>query len=99
MTHSEAGKKGGKASGVNLAALVAALEAERLKRGHSWRYLAREAGVPPSSLTRMVRHGKSLDLHSFAALVTWLGVSADTFIRRGATATKRGARGASRHRG
>lgn len=69
-------------SKLNLEALVAALENERKQRKLSWRALAREAGVSPSTLTRM-QQGKLPDVDTFARLVHWLGVSADDFLAGG----------------
>src|SRR5437879_3682384 len=60
-------------------ALYAALDARRRSKGLSWREVAREAGVSPSTLTRMAQ-GKRPDVNGFAALVSWLGMSADEFL-------------------
>lgn len=59
----------------------AALDAHRTAAGYTWRDVAREAGVSPSTLTRLGQ-GKRPDMTSFAALVDWLGLGADTFINR-----------------
>lgn len=63
---------------IHVEALVAALDAERQARGLSWRQLAKEAGISPSTLTRM-QQGKSPDVNSFPALTTWLGIPAERF--------------------
>lgn len=60
--------------------LYSALDAERQARGLSWRQLASEASVSPSLLSRMGKNHKP-DLESFAALVQWLGVPAEEFMR------------------
>lgn len=60
--------------------LNAAVEAARKERGASRREVARQAGIAPSTLTRLAQ-GSRPDLESFAALVEWLGVSADDFLR------------------
>ena len=61
-------------------ALYAALDANRKSQDMSWRDVAKEAGVSPSTLTRMAQ-GKRPDVDGFAALVAWLGLSADHFLR------------------
>lgn len=60
-------------------ALYAALNAARNARGQSWRQLAAEVGVSPSTMTRLA-NGQRPDVDAFAALVGWLGQSADTFL-------------------
>lgn len=70
---------------VNVAALYAALDAERRERGLSWRRLARDVDVSPSTLSRMA-NGRRPDVDAFAALVNWLGMPAERFFRsHGAT--------------
>ena len=61
---------------IALDALIAALDAERRAREISWRQLALEAGVSPSTLTRM-QQGKSPDVNTFSALTSWLNVPAE----------------------
>jgi len=60
-------------------ALYAALDAQRAARKLSWRQLAKEVGVSPSTMTRLA-NGQRPDVDAFAALVRWLGQSADTFL-------------------
>jgi transcriptional regulator with XRE-family HTH domain len=64
-------------------ALYAALNAARNARGLSWRQLAAEVGVSPSTMTRLA-NGQRPDVDAFAALVGWLGQSADSFLVTGA---------------
>lgn len=64
---------------VNVAELYAALDDQRESRGLSWRGLARELGVSPSTMTRL-RQGYRPDADGFAAMVAWLGLPADKFI-------------------
>jgi transcriptional regulator with XRE-family HTH domain len=45
----------------------------------SWRQVAREAGISPSTLTRL-GNGYRPDVDAFAKLVLWLGVPADRFF-------------------
>jgi transcriptional regulator with XRE-family HTH domain len=68
--------------------LVAALDSERQAKGISWRQLAIEAEVGPSTLTRM-QQGKSPDVNTFSALTTWLNIPAERFYaEQGARAAK-----------
>lgn len=66
---------------LDVQALCDALDQQRRSRKLSWRQVAAEAGVGPSTLSRMTSKGKRPDVDSFAALVEWLGVPADTFLR------------------
>src|SRR5580700_10052607 len=63
---------------IHVDALIAALDSERKARQLSWRQLAKEAGVSPSTLTRM-QQGKSPDVNTFSALTRWLGTPAERF--------------------
>src|SRR6267154_410424 len=65
---------------LDVEALYAALDARRKSKDLSWRDVAKEAGVSPSTLTRMAQ-GKRPDVDGFAALVAWLGIPADTFLQ------------------
>ncbi len=62
-------------------AFVEALDEERRERGISWRQVASKAELEPSTLQRIVA-GSIPDLPRFAALIDWLSVPADSFIRR-----------------
>ena len=64
---------------LDVGSLIAALNAEREDRGLSWRKLAQEAGVSPSSLTRM-QQGKLPDVNTFTALTHWLRMPAEQFM-------------------
>jgi len=66
---------------LNVEALYAALDEQRRARGISWRQVAQEVGISPSTLTRLGKR-KRPDVDSFGALVKWLGVAADEFLRR-----------------
>ena len=61
-------------------AFCAALDAERRSRKQTWKRVAEEAQVSASTLTRMAQ-GRRPDVDSLAALVTWSGLSADTFVK------------------
>ena len=64
---------------LDVEALYAGLDARRKSKDLSWRDVAREVGVSPSTLTRMAQ-GKRPDVDGFAALVDWLGMPADAFL-------------------
>ncbi len=64
---------------VNVAALYAALDAEKEARRLSWRQLARDVDLSPSTFTRLA-NGNRPDVDAFAALVRWLGQPAEQFI-------------------
>lgn len=64
---------------LNVAALYAALDAERSARGASWRQLAKEVGISPSTLTRMA-NGHRPDVDAFAALTRWLNVPSEDYL-------------------
>src|SRR5579859_6699288 len=70
-------------SRLDVDALYVTLDSERRQRGLSWRQLAQEAGVGPSTLSRMAQ-GNRPDVDSFVALVQWLGMPAEQFMRGGA---------------
>ena len=67
---------------LDVAALYVTLDSERGQRGLSWRQLAQQAGVGPSTLSRMAQ-GHRPDVDSFVALVQWLGMPAEEFMRGG----------------
>src|SRR5450432_3149892 len=56
-----------------------ALEAVRLARKKNWKQVAHEAGISPSTLTRMAQ-GKRPDIDSLAALAAWSDLNVDTFV-------------------
>jgi transcriptional regulator with XRE-family HTH domain len=45
----------------------------------SWRALAGELGIPPSTFTRMA-NGHAPSAHTFAAMCRWLGSTTENFI-------------------
>lgn len=65
---------------VDVTALYAALDRKRQTVGWSWRELARELKISPSTLTRMAQ-GRRPDVDTFATLLRWLGMSAEEFMR------------------
>ena len=64
----------------DVSALHAALDSERRSRRLAWKDVAAESGVSASTLTRLSQ-GRRPDVDSLAALTTWLGISADHFMR------------------
>lgn len=71
---------------VNVAALYAALEAEKEAQRLSWRQLAAVLDLSPSTFTRMA-NGYRPDLEAFATLLKWLRQPAERFIRTNAAPT------------
>ena len=65
---------------LDVRALYAALDHARRSKHMSWRGVASEAGVSPSTLTRLGQH-KRPDVDSFGALAQWLGIDAGKFLR------------------
>lgn len=63
---------------IDVDAVIAALDSERLAKNLSWRQVAKAAGVSPSTLTRM-QQGKSPDVNTFTALSQWLNIPAEKF--------------------
>jgi transcriptional regulator with XRE-family HTH domain len=67
---------------VNVSGLYAALDAVREHKKLSWRQLAREVGVSPSTFSRLANNQKP-DVESFLAMVRWLNVPAERFMTDG----------------
>lgn len=64
---------------IDVAGLYAALDAARESRDLSWRQLAREIEVSPSTLSRL-GNGLNPDVNAFAAMIRWLRQPAETFM-------------------
>lgn len=64
---------------VNVPALYEALDAKRQAQRLSWRGLAQEMGITPSTFTRMAQ-GRRPDVDTFAALLRWLGMPVEAFM-------------------
>ena len=62
------------------AALFAALDARRSARGLSWTQVARETGVSIATIKRTEAAGR-MEVDGMLALVGWLGVPVETFVR------------------
>ncbi len=58
----------------------AALDGERQARKVTWKRVADESGVSPSTLTRMAQ-GRRPDVDSLAALSSWSGLNVDRFMK------------------
>ena len=70
---------------VDVAALYASLDSRREGAGLTWRELGDELAITPSTFSRMAS-GKRPDADTFATIVNWLGLPAETFLsgrRRG----------------
>jgi transcriptional regulator with XRE-family HTH domain len=65
---------------VDVEALYAALDSKRKANDTSWRELARELDISPSTFSRMAQ-GRRPDVDTFATLLRWLGMPAESFMR------------------
>ncbi len=65
-------------------AFYAVLNSQREARRMTWKQVAAESGVHASTLTRMGQ-GKSPDANGLAALMSWAGLQADSFMRETGT--------------
>ncbi len=65
---------------VDVEALYAALDSKRKAARTSWRDVARELDVSPSTFSRMAQ-GKRPDVDTFATLLRWLEMPAEPFMR------------------
>jgi transcriptional regulator with XRE-family HTH domain len=63
---------------INVEALYDAVDGKRQAKELSWRELASQLGITPSTFTRMSQ-GRRPDVDTFATLLRWLGMSADAF--------------------
>ena len=61
-------------------ALFAALDQQRRTQGLSWTALARQTGVSVATIRR-IEHGGRMEVDGLLALVAWLGVPVETFVR------------------
>jgi len=64
---------------VDVGSLYAALDAARTSKELSWRQLAKEIGVSPSTMTRMA-NGQKPEVNAFAAMIRWLNMPAEKFM-------------------
>ena len=61
-------------------ALFAALDAHRGARRMTWAQVAAETGISAATITR-TREGGRLEVDGMLAMVRWLGVPVETFVR------------------
>ena len=61
-------------------ALYLALDEQRQARGMSWSDIAGEIGVSASTLRR-TKAGGRMEVDGMIAMVDWLGVPVETFVR------------------
>jgi transcriptional regulator with XRE-family HTH domain len=61
-------------------ALYDALEKQRSARGLTWTQVAAEIGVSPATIQR-TRTGGRMEVDGMLAMVRWLGVPVETFVR------------------
>lgn len=66
-------------TGFDVEGFYRALDATRQSRQLTWRSMAREAGISPSTLTRMAQ-GKKPDVDSLAKLTVWSGLRTEEFV-------------------
>lgn len=60
--------------------LYQALDEQRRARDLSWSEVAREIGVGVQTITR-TRNGGRMEVDGMLAMVTWLGVPVERFVR------------------
>jgi transcriptional regulator with XRE-family HTH domain len=61
-------------------ALYKALDAKRTELGLTWKDVATEIGVAQATVTR-TREGGRMEVEGMLAMVNWLGVPVETFVR------------------
>jgi len=66
---------------VDVESLAIALDKKRAEEGISWRRLAYELKLSPSTLTRL-RNGQAPDTSALLALTGWLGMALEEFTAR-----------------
>lgn len=72
-------RPGGDRAAFDADAFYRVLDAERSQRRLTWKDVAAQTGVSPSTLTRLGQ-GRRPDVDSFARLVAWSGFTADQFV-------------------
>src|SRR5881394_1971578 len=65
-------------------ALYQALDQQRAARGLTWQQVAAESGVSKATIVR-TQHGGRMEVDGMLALVRWLGVPVETFVRDSAS--------------
>ena len=87
------GRRGHAIKGFNARAFYEVLEQVVTARSVTWRELARDTGITPSTLSRMAR-GKWPDAAGLAALSAWADLNPADFVFRSASAPSRDSLGA-----
>jgi DNA-binding MurR/RpiR family transcriptional regulator len=64
---------------VDIQALYTALDRKRQAKKLSWRTLATQLEITPSTFTRLAQ-GLKPDVDTFATLIRWLGMSQEVFL-------------------
>jgi transcriptional regulator with XRE-family HTH domain len=67
------------------------MDAQRVQRGMTWTDVAAVTGVSAATLTR-TRAGGRLEVDGMLAMVRWLGVPVETFVRESQRSTPRSPR-------
>lgn len=65
---------------IDIQAFYAALNQKRQNEEFSWRGLAQQLGITPSTFTRMAQ-GRRPDSDTFAVLLAWLGLPIEGFLK------------------
>ena len=65
---------------IDIQAFYAALNQKRQNEKFSWRGLAQQLGITPSTFTRMAQ-GRRPDSDTFAVLLAWLGLPIERFLK------------------
>ena len=66
------------------AGLHQALDSKRQAAGLSWGEVAKAIGVSPATISRLKAGGR-MEVDGMLAMVGWLGVSVETFVRESAS--------------
>ena len=61
-------------------ALYYALDTRRIERGLTWKEVAAEIGMAPATILR-TKGGGRMEVDGMLAMVAWLGVPVETFVR------------------
>jgi transcriptional regulator with XRE-family HTH domain len=69
-------------------ALYETLDKQRVAQGLSWQDVARATGVSAATLTR-TRQGGRMEVDGMLAMVAWLGLPVEHFVRRTRTPPRR----------
>jgi uncharacterized protein YerC len=61
-------------------ALFEALDRQRTERGATWEEISSETGVSAATIKR-TQHGGRMEVDGMIAMVSWLGVPVEKFVR------------------